>query len=109
MQKELDGLAKDSIRGGISLLIGEAIFTIVAGLSTIFIARFLGPSDFALYSLILVLPSLFGSLSFFGIDNALLHFVPKWLSEKKESKALNLFIVALFSRLIIAGLLSIVL
>ena len=77
MTNGLIELAEDSVTGGTTLLVGEGVFMVMTGLGSIFIARLLAPSDFALYSLALVLPTFLFSISNFGIDNAVVRYTSK--------------------------------
>lgn len=100
-------LAVDSVRGGTSLFLGVGVATVISGLGSIIIGRFLGPSNYALYSLALVLPTLLFSFSIFGIDVALVRYLP-WFRERGENtEAISLLHTGLILRITIAIILMV--
>lgn len=80
-------VAEDAVRGGTFLFIGLMIANIVNGITSIFVARLLGPSDFALYGLALTLPTLLFSFSNIGIDQAIIRYVSKLQEEGSHESA----------------------
>lgn len=80
-QDDRTHVAEDAVRGGTFLFIGLMIANIVNGLTSIIVARLLGPSDFALYGLALTLPTLLFSFSNIGIDQAIVRYVSKLQEE----------------------------
>lgn len=95
-------IAVDSVRGGASLFIGVGTATVITGFGSVIIGRILGPSNYALYSLALVLPTLLFSFSIFGIDVALVRYLP-WFYERGEKRdADSLIGTGLFLRTVIA-------
>jgi len=105
--ENLTDLAEDSIRGATSLVLGMVTATIVNGIGTILVGRLLGPVLYAQYSLALVLPSLLFSFSIFGIDIALVRYVPKMRAEGNDKEALRTLRVGLLLRLLIVAFVSI--
>jgi stage V sporulation protein B len=78
---KLAGIAEKAARGGVYLFIGNALSTFILALGVIIIARLLGPANYGLYTLVLVVPALFGSLADAGMNSALLRFSAKLRSE----------------------------
>ena len=55
-------------------MLGTATSTVIGAAAVIVIARLLGPSNYGLYSLVFVLPSLFVSVADFGVSPSLTRF-----------------------------------
>jgi O-antigen/teichoic acid export membrane protein len=53
------------------------VANIVNGITSIIVARLLGPSDFAIYGIALTLPTLLFSFSNLGVDQAIIRYVSK--------------------------------
>ncbi|MEM2168103.1 MAG: oligosaccharide flippase family protein [Candidatus Bathyarchaeia archaeon] len=81
MSGRLVEVAEDSVRGGFFLFAGNASQLVVLAIASIVIARLLGPEDYGLYSLSLVVPSILAGLVDFGIGPALIRFLAKFRSE----------------------------
>lgn len=107
MTNGLTDLAEDSVSGGTTLLVGEGVFMIMTGLGSILIARLLGPSDFALYSLALVLPTFLFSISNFGIDNAVVRYTSKLQAGGNNEAAIQMIMTGAGMRITVATLTSI--
>jgi len=80
MSGRLVEVAEDSVRGGFFLFAGNASQLVVLAVASIVIARLLGPEDYGLYSLSLVVPSILAGLVDFGIVSALIRFLAKFKS-----------------------------
>jgi stage V sporulation protein B len=78
---KLAGIAEKAARGGAYLFIGNALSTVILAIGAIIIARLLGPANYGLYTLVLVVPALFTSLADAGMNSALLRFSAKLRSE----------------------------
>ena len=102
MQTNLSEVAEDSIRGGTSLLLGVGIATIVTGIGAIITTRLLGPVNYGVYTLVLILPTLLASFSIFGIDVSLVRYIPKYYAEGKDSYAWRTLKAGLILRIVIA-------
>lgn len=108
MTKDPSDLATDSLRGGTSLFVGVGIATVVSGIGSILIGRLLGPGDYALYSLALILPTILFSLTIFGIDAALVRYIPRLRMQGKENEATGVLKAGLILRIVIACVLAII-
>jgi stage V sporulation protein B len=84
---ELTIIAQKAARGGLFLFIGNACSTVILAVGTIIVARLLGPSDYGLYALTLVVPILLVSLSDIGMNFALVRFPAKLRSEGNATEA----------------------
>jgi O-antigen/teichoic acid export membrane protein len=78
---ELVGMAEKAARGGLFLFVGNALSTVILAIGAIIIARFLGPSNYGLYTLALVMPSVFTTLADAGMNSALIRFPARLRSE----------------------------
>jgi len=67
----LTTIAQKAARGGLFLFIGNASSTVILAVGIIIVARLLGPADYGLYNLALVIPLLLASLSDAGMNFAL--------------------------------------
>jgi O-antigen/teichoic acid export membrane protein len=90
-------IAESSAHGGYYLFIGNTLSTGILVISSIVIARLLGPADYGLYSLAIVVPSLLIGLIDFGITSAITRFSAKFKAENRNSDV---------ERVIKAGLLA---
>ena len=73
-------IAKQSARGSVVLFSGNLLATVVAAAASIIVARLLGPGDFGLFSLSLVMPSLLQLLTHFGTRTAATRYVAHHLA-----------------------------
>jgi len=74
MANSLTDVAEESTKGSFILVSGIIIATIISAVVSIFVARFLGPEDYGLYSLSLVVPQIFYLVTDFGIREGLIKF-----------------------------------
>jgi O-antigen/teichoic acid export membrane protein len=68
---ELATIAQKAAHGGLFLFVGNVLSTVILAVGIIIVARLLGPSDYGLYTLALVIPLLLVSLSDAGMSFAL--------------------------------------
>jgi len=54
--KELNDVARASVHGGFFLFIGITSSTIIMALTSVLVARLLGPEDYGLYTVIMISP-----------------------------------------------------
>lgn len=106
MGQSLSDVAHDSIRGGTFLVIGVGLATIISGIGSIVTANLLGPDDYAVYSLVMVLPTLLASFTIFGIDVALVRYIPKMRAEGSQGDAFSILKTGLGLRIMVAILLA---
>jgi len=103
MSSDLVDIASQSAKGSFTLLVGDAVSTIVLALGSILIARFLGPEGYGVYSLAIAAPAIFISLIGLGVDSAVVRFLAKFRSEEKPEYSLS-FMKTAFTFRFITGL-----
>jgi stage V sporulation protein B len=105
MESSLRDLAEESTRGSFILVGGMVVATVISAVVSILIARFLGPDDYGLYSLSLVIPQIFFLDTDFGIREGIIKFTIE--ANKKGQLDLGIKIIK-YSMLIraLAGILS---
>ena len=74
MADELTQVAEDSVRGGVFLISGAAVSTVILAISSILVARFLGPELYGQYTLALVVPQILFLFTDLGINQAIIKF-----------------------------------
>jgi len=99
---ELTTIAQKAARGGLFLFIGNASSTVILAVGIIIVARLLGPSDYGLYTLALVIPTLLVSLSDAGMNFALVRLPAKLKSEGNHAKANSLIKLGFLLKLAIS-------
>jgi len=97
-------IAEDTARGGIFLFTGSTLSTIILAVGSIFIARLLGPDNYGLLALSLVVPSLFIGFSSFGVHAALTRFSAKFRREGKLDTLASMLRSGLLFTLLTAAL-----
>ena len=86
----LEEIAKSSVRGGFYLLVGNITSLILLALASILVARLLGPENYGIYSISLVIPSLALVLIEFGVRSAVTRYTAKLRSEGRTELAVGL-------------------
>jgi len=74
MENNLTDLAEESTKGSFILVGGTVIATIISAVASILVGRFLGPEDYGIYSLSLVVPQIFFLITDFGIREGIIKF-----------------------------------
>lgn len=74
-------VASSIVRGGFVLLVGNVVSLLMMAGGSILVARMLSPSDYGLYGISLVLPSLFLLFSDWGVNAALTRFLARYRAE----------------------------
>ena len=85
---ELEGIAEKAAQGGVFLFVGNAVAIAILAVGSIIIARLLGPSNYGLYSLTFVTPTLFVSFADVGMNYVLVNF-PARLRSTDQYDAAN--------------------
>jgi O-antigen/teichoic acid export membrane protein len=98
--------AVSSAKGSLQLFIGKFVSLLATVAGSIFVARLLSPSEYGLYSVSLVLPTLFGLVSDWGVNSALTRFIALYRSEKEHSKIMNLEKAGFVFKSIVGSILS---
>lgn len=89
-ENEIMQIAEHSAHGGYYLFIGITLSTGILAISSIIIARLLGPADYGLFSLSIVVPSILIGLIDFGIPSAITRFSAKFKAEDKNPEVGNI-------------------
>jgi stage V sporulation protein B len=79
-------VAASTAKGSFILAIGSFLSLFSSAIGMIFVARMLTPSEYGMYSISLVLPGIFLLFNDFGIDQAIIRFLPKFRSEGNNKK-----------------------
>ncbi|XHH08916.1 MAG: oligosaccharide flippase family protein [Candidatus Bathyarchaeia archaeon] len=101
-------IAKCSAKGGLFLFAGNTLSLFILAVSSIVVARFLGPDAYGLLSLALVVPSLLMGLLDFGVNSALTRFSAKLKAEGNSQLAANLLKSGLIFKFLIGLIMSFV-
>ena len=96
---ELYDVARASVRGSFFLFLGMTSSTIILALTSIIVARILGPEDYGLYKIILIVPTFLVTISDIGVSPALTRFSAQFHSVGKDRKAANLINVGILFKL----------
>jgi len=86
--------------GGFFIFTGSTLSTIILAIASIIIARLLDPSEYGLYSVVFIVPSLMLTFTGFGIGSALVKFTARYKSERKYRKISTLKSGILFNLII---------
>lgn len=103
---ELNDVARSSVRGSFFLFLGMSSSTIIMALTSIFIARLLGPEDYGLYTVIFIIPNLFIAFTDLGISPALTKFSAQLHIEGRDKETAHFIKVGIFSKLIFTFIIS---
>ena len=96
-----------SAKGGVHLLWGLVVSTIISAVGAIFIARLLGADSYGLYSVALVAPNLIATFRDWGVSTAIVKYSAEYNCENSPEKVRSIFVSGLFFELAGGILLSI--
>lgn len=97
------------VKGSFTIFIGNFVSLFVMAVGSILVARMLSPSEYGLYLVSLVLPELFLLFSDWGVNSALVRFIARYRSEGEYRKIQELEKAALFFKVGVGGVLTLVL
>ncbi len=80
-------IARRSVRGSVTLFIGNFGATAISAVISILIARLLGPTEYGTYSLILLVPTFLISFLNFGVNTAIIRFSAYSISQGRPEDA----------------------
>jgi len=106
-ENDIVKVAEYSAHGGYYLFVGNTLSTGILVISSIIIARLLGPDDYGLFSLVIFVPSLLIGLVDFGITSAITRFAAKSRAEGKNPKVGSVIKAGLFFELVVGVIASI--
>jgi O-antigen/teichoic acid export membrane protein len=99
-------IAKQAGRGSVVLFSGNLLATAIAAVASIVVARLLGPSNFGLFTLSLVTPSLLQLFTHFGTRTAVTRYVAHHLALGEVEMARRFAQSAMIFSLLVGGLLA---
>ena len=85
-----------------------AISSIISSLGIIIIARLLSPSDYGIYSIALIAPTLIQIFRDLGIDQSTVRFTAKYNEEKQKSHIKSVLVAATTFEIIFGIILSLI-
>ncbi|MFQ6081226.1 MAG: flippase [Candidatus Bathyarchaeia archaeon] len=106
MSDKLVEIAEDSARGGFFLFTGNASQLIVLAIGSIIVARLLGPENYGLLSLSLVIPSILAGLIDLGVNSSLTRFSARLRAEGKAQLAAGMLRSGFLFKLLIGVAMS---
>lgn len=101
MSSHIKDVAEDFAKGGLQLFTGNTLSTIILALSSIIVARLLGPEGIGLYSLCIALPSLLIGFVDLGVNSAVVHFSAKLRVEGRLGLLAKMLKVSFINRVIL--------
>ena len=107
LSRDLIDLGEKAALGGYHLFVGNTISTLLLAVNAIIIARLLGPDGYGVYSISLVVPTLFVGLVDFGVGSALIQFSAKLRAEGKDREAAIVIGTGLFFEFIVSTVASV--
>lgn len=78
-----------TVKGIYHLFLGNTLYTLLLALTTIAVARILGPSEYGLYTVALIFPPLLFTAIRLGLDAAATRFAARLRSDGKEEEAVS--------------------
>jgi O-antigen/teichoic acid export membrane protein len=99
-------IAEDSARGGFFLFTGNTLSLIMLAIASILVARLLGPENYGLFALSLVVPIMLAGLIDFGVSPALTRFSAKFRAEGRSQLAAGMIRSGLLFKLLIGTAVS---
>jgi len=106
---ELSEVARASAKGSFFLFVGNASSTLILALGSILIAGLLGPENYGLYSVALIVPSFLIALGDLGISQALTRFSAHLRTQQKQREAMALIKIGILFKLLLSLTLSLTL
>ena len=94
MQTKIVNVAEDFARGGFFLVLGNVISAAVSAISVLIIARILGPENYGLYAISMIVPSLLTLFLKLGMDTGLIKYLASLRVNNKENRIAKLLIHA---------------
>jgi O-antigen/teichoic acid export membrane protein len=80
-------IARRSARGSFALFAGNLLNTVISFVAIIIIARLLGPSDYGVYSLAVLIPGILLNLLGFGVNSGITRYAAYHLSQQEPDLA----------------------
>lgn len=100
-------VAKISARGGFHMFLGVSLSSVILSLGTILVVRLLTPTQYGLYAIALMPPTLIGLFRDWGINFAMIKYLAQYKSEQKTADIKRVLASGLLFESILGTLLSI--
>ena len=100
-------MAKVSVKGSFHLFWGLVVSSVISAVGTVIIARVLSPSEYGLYTIALVAPSLIATFRDWGINSAMVKYTSQYNAENKPADVKNILAAGLVFETILGLALSI--
>jgi len=102
------GAAEDFVRGGFFLILGNIISIIVSAVSVLIVARILGPEEYGLYSISIIVPSLLSLFLRMGINEGTIKQLASFKVSGEESKIANLLVQILSFKFLLGLIVTVI-
>jgi len=106
MADELIKVAEDSTRGGLFLISGTALSTVIMAIASILVGRLLGAELYGQYALALVVPQLLFLLTDFGINQGIIKYAASHRAKGEKDHAAKIIRHGTLFRILIGILIS---
>ncbi|MHA1665386.1 MAG: flippase [Candidatus Njordarchaeales archaeon] len=101
-------VAEDFVRGGFFLILGNIISIVVSAISVLIVARILGPEEYGLYSISIIVPSLLSLFLRMGINEGTIKQLASFKVSGEERKIANLLIQIISFKFLLGLIVTIV-
>lgn len=101
-------MAQVTAKGGLHLLWGLVVSTIISSLGTIFIARLLGSDSYGLYAIAIGAPVLFANFRDLGIYVAMVKYLAQDNTRSETRRIRNILVSGILFELILGSILSVI-
>ena len=106
--KDIVNMGRTSAKGGLSLFVGLVLSTVISTLGTIIVARILTPSDYGLFAIAIVPPTLIGLFRHWGVNYALIKYLAQRREKNQTGELKSLIISGILLNSVLSLLLSVI-
>lgn len=103
---KINDVTNKSIRGFFFLSIGFTVSTIIKALTIILISRLLGPEDYGLYTVSIIIPTIIISICDVGISQALTRYIVLFRTQGKSQEVSILITIGISIKILLSFLIS---
>ena len=90
MSDRIEETIESSVKGSFTLFIGNFIALVINAAGSVVVALLLSPSDYGLFAISLVIPSLFMLFTDWGVNQTLVRIIAKNRSQNQENQSYHL-------------------
>jgi O-antigen/teichoic acid export membrane protein len=101
-------MAKVSAKGGFHLLWGLVTSTAISALGTVFVGNLLGATNYGLYNIALLAPTLISTLRDWGINVAMIKYTAQYNAENKAANIRSIFAAGIIFEVVLGLALTLV-